>query len=404
MKAARALYITNLGLLDNLAQTQVLPYLEGLSKNSVKIDILSFEKKENLRDRACVDRMKNRLRSSGIEWSCLPYHRRWGNVWDVISGMAKSFCIVRKKKIGILHARASIPILIAWPIAKLLRRKIIYDRRGTMAGDFVDDVNVANIFSIKAFRYILNVFENLIIRHSDAVIVLSEKALELLKKDPEISRKHIAVEAIPCCVDRSRFTGNVNAPVDALELKDKFTICYLGSLGTCYLLKEMALFFKELKKIKTDAFFLIISHTGKGYINDTLTGQGLQSGSDYRIIDLTPDQVGQYLSLSKFGIMFIKPVECKIGSSPTKFAESLASGVPVVVNKGIGDTEDIIRERKVGVVAEGLDTHFYDKAIEEMMKLVKTGGLKDRCIETANEYFSLDLGIGRYLNVYRKIG
>ena len=403
MKTTRALYITNLGLLDNLARTQILPYLEGLAKNGLDIEILSFEKKENLSDASTLIQMAGRLKKAGIGWSYLRYHRRWGNIWDVVAGAAKCFRIIRKKKISVLHARASIPIIIAWPLAKLLGLKVIYDRRGTMVGDFVDDVNIKNIFSLNSFARVLDAFDHFIIRHSDATVVLSEKALELLKNDPRLSRKKAVIESIPCCVDPSRFPGVKNTHADVLGLDSRFTICYLGSLGTCYLLKEMAVFFKTLKEKRADALFLVISHTDKGYISGVLDKEGLRAVADYIVIGVKPDEVGQYLSRTKFGIMFIKPVECKIGSSPTKFAESLASGIPVIINKGIGDTEDIIRDRKIGVLVEGLDVSAYKKAVRAMFDLMETEGLKARCVETARRYFSLDLGVERYVNVYKKI-
>ena len=44
----KALYITNLGLLDNLSQTQILPYLFGLAGKGINITILSFEKRKYL--------------------------------------------------------------------------------------------------------------------------------------------------------------------------------------------------------------------------------------------------------------------------------------------------------------------------------------------------------------------
>lgn len=402
MTEVKSLYITNLGLLDNLARTQVLPYLEALAKGGVGLEILSFEKRDNLRDIAAVDEMKSRLKRAGIGWSRLRYHRRWGNVWDVLAGSAKSLQLIMKYRIGTLHARSSIPILIAWPIAKSLGLKLIYDRRGTMSGDFIDDVNIRNVFSFGGLARVVDAFENFIMRHSDAVIVLSDKALGLLKKDAGLSRSGAVIESIPCCVDLSRFDHSKGAIPAASEAGGKFTICYLGSLGTCYLLKEMADFFMELKRRKPDAFFLIISHTDKAYIEETLIKEGLEQ-KDFRIISLKPDEVGQYLSQCRFGIMFIKPVECKIGSSPTKFAESLAAGVPVIVNKGIGDTEEIILKERIGVVVEGFDAGSFEKAISRMFDLLKTEGLKDRCVETAEKYFSLGLGIERYLDVYKKI-
>lgn len=403
MSQAKALYITNLGLLDNLAKTQILPYLDGLSRKGVSIHILSFEKKEHLEDNGQVGRIKKMLEASRIDWDYLVYHRRWGNVLDVLGGLVKSFRIVKKERVSILHARASIPILIAWPVAKILRRKVIYDRRGTMAGDFVDDVNRVNIFSISIFSFILKTIEKFIIRHSDATIVLSEKALALLKKDKYLSGAETVFESIPCCTDVSRFRGSKVERDAVPDLDGKFVMSYLGSLGTCYLLKEMAQFYKILKRKKSDSVFLIISHTDKGYIEGVLKEEGLEAKVDYMIRSLSPEEVPGYLLYSKCAIMFIKPVECKIGSSPTKFGESLAAGIPCIVNKGIGDTEEIIRRERVGVVVENFDAASYERAVSSILSLLEEEGLADRCVKAACDFFSLDLGIERYANIYERL-
>ncbi len=401
---ARSLYITNLGLLDNLAKTQVLPYLEGLVRNGVSVHILSFEKRHNLEDKMHMEKVSKRLSASNIRWTHLLYHNRWGNLLDIVLGFAKALEISKKEKIGIVHARASIPILIAWPLAKLLKIKIIYDRRGTMAGDFVDDVNVKNIFSMRVFSNILDGLDAFFIRHSDAVIVLSGRALDILKGQIGPGAERPALVSIPCCADLAKFGDKSRAGGRHIkELEGKFIVSYLGSLGTCYLLREMADFFKELKRMKPDSVFLIISHTDAGYIERTLNDAGLARGTDFVILEAEPDEVPALMSKSDCSIMFIKPVECKIGSSPTKFGESLAAGVPVVVNSGIGDTEKIISERRVGVVVGGLDSASYEKAAKELSGLMAGDGLDRRCIDAARDYFSLELGVRRYVEVYEKV-
>lgn len=397
----KALYLTNLGILDNLGQTQILPYLQGLSRKGIKIYVLSFEKKENLDNVFYVKSVEKKLKDLHIEWERLLYHRRWGNLWDMVVGFVKTLGIVRDKGISILHARATIPVLIAWPIAKIMRRKIIYDRRGTMVGDFVDDVNIENMFSIRFFSSIVNAIDRFIVRHSDAVIVLSKRAFGILKEDQYFSDTQEAIKYVPCCTDMSRFKGNNTKEGLKLDLDGRLVMTYVGSLGTCYLFNEMCEFFRVLKQEKKNAIFLIISHTDKGFIKGILKKQGLSPDIDYVILKAGPDEVPAYLARSDFSIMFVKDVDCKIGSSPTKFGESLAAGVPVIANKGIGDTEDIVNREKVGVIADGLNAHSYKKAISEAFALLgERGDLKNRCIETADKYFSLDLGIEKYAKIY----
>ena len=397
----KSLYITNLGLLDNLGQTQILPYLEGLSKKGIKIHVLSFEKKENLKNTPYLKGVEENLAGLDIGWTRLVYHRRWGNLWDALKGLVKTFSIVKNKGISLIHARASIPILIGWPVSKILGCRIIYDRRGTMIGDFVDDVNIKNIFSTRFISSVANAIDRFIMKHSDIVVVLSKRALQNIREDRYFANGRNNIEHIPCCTDISRFTSNDQRRDIDLNLEGKTVVTYVGSLGTCYLFKEMCRFFKILKQEKKDAIFLIVSHTDRGFIEDILKGQGLLPEVDYLIFKARPDEVPTYLMKSDVSLMIIKNVDCKIGSSPTKFGESLAAGIPVIVNKGIGDTEDIIRRERVGIIIEDLKEDSYKKAVSETLTLLDNkDGLKERCIETARKYLSLDSGIERYAEIY----
>jgi glycosyltransferase involved in cell wall biosynthesis len=266
-------------------------------------------------------------------------------------------------------------------------------------------VNVKNIFSTKFFSNILNRLERFIIRHSDATIVLSDKALDLLKKDEGIKKSQSVLVNIPCCVDLSKFSNKDGfKAIFPKELERKFVLAYLGSLGTCYLLKEMAGFFKVLKERKPNSIFLIISHTEAGYIEGVLKGSGLAAETDFIILKAKPEEVPALISKSDCSIMMYKPSESKIGCSPTKLGESLAAGVPVIVNEGIGDTEKIISDRRVGVVLRGFNDPSYVRSANELLTLLKDEGLKRRCIDAARDNFSLELGVKKYFEVYEAVG
>jgi len=398
----KALYITNLGLTENLAKTQILAYICGLSGKGIDTTIMSYEKAQPLKNNAEISAMSKKLADSGIHWVHYPYHSRWGNIFDLISGYFRAASIIRERKIDVIHARASIPVLIAWPLAKIFRKKIIYDRRGTMSGDFVDDVNVKNVFSIRFFTKMLDAVDNFLMAHSDAVIVLSDRIRKIIvDRKGSIGRKAV-IESIPCCTDLSLYHNAVNdASSEPGSSPDRFSLCYLGSLGTCYLLDDMIDFFLALRARVKHSFFYILSHTDVKFISDKFSGKNLKKGIDYEIISLKPDDVPAYLKKCTASLMFIKPVECKIGSSPTKFGESLGAGVPVIVNNGIGDTEYIIDARKVGVVVNGLTERDYANAIDSLLDLLKDGEvLKGRCRQAAKDFFSLEDGINKYLKVY----
>ncbi|MDD5438628.1 MAG: glycosyltransferase [Candidatus Omnitrophica bacterium] len=391
----KCLYITNLGLLDNLAATQIVPYLQGIAGSGITVFILSYEKRAKTNDQKAVLELRQRLTNHGITWRALPYHNRWGNILDVLTGWYIVLGIVIRQKIDVIHVRSSIPLFIGWPLAKVTARKLIYDRRGTLAGDFVDDVNIKNLFSVGWMSRVLDRLDRFFIRRADATVVLTETMRERLLRELGIE-----VETIPCCVDLKRF-GN---PTAKAMFGGRFVVAYLGSLGTSYGLDEMADFFKEVRRERPDALFLIISHTDRGFIIPVLEKKNLRFEQDYVIMEATPDRVPALLAEADVSLMFYKRRWSDAGTSPVKFAESLAAGVPVAVNAGLGDTDELIKARRIGVSIRQFSGEAYRSAIGELKVLLgDAAGLDERCRATARDLFSLDKGIQKYITVYKSI-
>src|SRR5215216_1482934 len=67
----QVLYISYDGMTDPLGQSQVIPYLQGLSKLGYGITLLSCEKPERFAEGK--ERIAKLLSNSGIEWIPIPY-------------------------------------------------------------------------------------------------------------------------------------------------------------------------------------------------------------------------------------------------------------------------------------------------------------------------------------------
>ena len=78
--------------------------------------------------------------------------------------------------------------------------------------------------------------------------------------------------------------------------------------------------------------------------------------------------------------------------------------MPVVSNAGIGDTDDILQREMVGVVVQQLTEDGYHQAISQLLELMTTRELSERCRSVAHKYFDLDtIGGPRYCAVYRHL-
>jgi len=396
----RVLYITYMGLTEPLLYSQVLGYLKGLSKKGILVYILSFEKKKYLIDKD-IAAIREGLDREGIRWFFLNYHKRFqflSKPYDVIRGISAAFYISFKERIGVVHARGTFCALMGVLPCLFLRSKMIFDIRGFMAEEYVD----AGLWDKKSVFYkITSVLERYLMKKANEVVVLTESARDLLAK-VRLSDKKITV--IPTCVDLERFNLNkeINDKIKTKYMLDgKSILIYTGSLGSWYMLPEMIDFYKELQNLEHNTVFFILSQTEKDWIKQHIPGK-LKKGV---IVDFVePKNVARLISLANTGIFFIKPCFSKTVSCPTKFGEYLACGLPVVINKGIGDTEEIVKDNKVGVVVESFTAAEYRKAIGRLRELLRDrDDLRKRCRSAAEKYFSLKEGVDKYNSIYKRL-
>ncbi|MFC1621046.1 glycosyltransferase family 4 protein [Candidatus Omnitrophota bacterium] len=396
----KTLYISYMGLTEPLLYSQVLNYLKILSQKGVLVHILSFEKEQFLTE-TNMRQIKKDLDMSGIKWSFLRYHKRFqlfSKPYDIIRGLIYVFYISLKEGIDVIHARTTLCALIGILPRLLLRKKMVFDIRGFMAEEYVD----AGLWKRGSlFHKLVNRLEGYFAERSDEVVILTNKA-----KDFVVNRYNMkSITVIPACVDLNRFNleRTVNDGLRSRYLLDgKFVLMYTGSIGTWYMLSEMVDFYRELANSNLDTAFFILSQTEKRFIERCIP----EDLKKKVIIDSTgPTKVVDFLNLSDAGIFFIKPCLSKISSCPTKFAEYLATGLPVVINRGVGDTEAIVRENKVGVVIEDFTPAEYRRNIQELKGLLKEGqALRERCYKTAQRYFSLADGGEKYTAIYERLG
>lgn len=394
----KTLYISYFGIREPLVQTQVVAYLREIASGGVTVHLVTFE--PNFKEIWTPDELekeRKKLAAQGINWHALAYHKSPSvpaTLYDVALGARFIRKLVRREGINVLHARGHIPVLMAALANAGNACRIIFDIRGLVAEEYAD----AGIFAhgsppFRAIKWI----EKLGLKKASQIVVLTNKMRDYLVKERAV--KPEIIEVIPCCVDFSRLE---NAELK-LPPSDRFELIYAGSVSGLYLLEEMCAFFLELKKRKPDAFFRILTkhpaeETAKAF-------QKLGIGeNDYEVLSVKPTEVGTYIKQASLAISFRKSTFAQIAASPTKIPEYLAVGVPVVSNAGIGDTDALIENEKVGVIVSDLSPAGYAAAVDKALELLRDETLFDRCVRVAHDGFDLkSVGRNGYLNVYKKI-
>lgn len=411
IKVTNILYLSYDGMTDPLGQSQVIPYLIGLSERGYRFHLISFEKKNLFsKNKEIIDQ---KLRKHNIIWHPFIYTKNppvISTLWDIYRMRRKVKTLLKTKEISIVHCRSYIPALVGLWMKKKFEVKFIFDMRGFWADERVDGNlwNLNNPFYKIIYRFFKNE-EKKLLSNADYTVCLTENAVKEIRTWKEVEQCTIPIKVIPCCVDLKLFAPEKigqrlqNDCRERLKINsDDFIVSYLGTIGTWYMLDEMLMFFKQLLKAKPHAKFLFVTHEDPKIINQKSKALNIP---DEKIIitQSSRNDVPAFLSLSNISLFFIKPAYSKIASSPTKLAEIMAMGIPVICNSEVGDVEKIINEAKAGVTIElkgNLNMEF-GNAIRTIDNLIKSDKKSIRQYVTTN--FSLEKGIELYEKIYSEL-
>ncbi len=402
----KILYITYDGITDPLGQSQILPYLAGLSGKGYEIHILSFEKRETFsRQKSTIDEIVSR---NHITWHYRFFTTRpkyISKYYDLFQLKRTAIKLHRQFRFDAVHGRSYIAAQPGLLLKKKFGVKLIFDMRGFWIDERIENGqwNKDNLlFSLLIKRY--RVIEKALLESSDSIISLTQKAKDHLVKVAAVSENKITV--IPCCVDMELFNPTHIDSNKLAELKMKlginetdYLVTYSGSLGGLYLINETMAFFKKLKQQIPQAKLLVLSRITIPQLKPYLDANQVEE-KDVMLCWSNRADMPYYLAASKLALCFIRASFSKIASSPTKLAEYLAMGIPVVVNAGIGDDDEIIKTGNCGVILNSFSENELERGIFDLTQFTTP---HNASIECAEKQYSLQSGIAKYLSVYKKV-
>ncbi len=385
------LYLSYDGMTDPLGQSQVLPYLCGLTKRGFIFHLISFEKKERFEKYA--SHIQAICDENGIVWHPLSYTKKpplLSTIYDVQRMKKMAHNLNKKFKFSIVHCRSYLSALIGLGMKKRFKTKFLFDMRGFWADERVD----GNIWNIQQpiFKWVYRYFkkkERQFFLHADHTVSLTYAGKEEICSWKGLGHLKTKIEVIPCCADLELFR-----PVEETSTND-FTLGYLGSLGTWYMMDEMMYFFKLILEKVPNASFHILTKDDKKYIFETAKKYSID---DKHIIvqEASRADIPELTKYWNFSIFFIKPSYSKKSSSPTKQGELMGLGIPIICNRGVGDVSEIVNKYKSGVLVDDVKNPNLDSIFNFKSN-------KHDLHNSAQKYFSLKEGIKSYLKIYINI-
>lgn len=389
---------------DPLGQSQVLPYLTGLSQEGYEFHLISFEKKDRLeKHRKHIQKMCD---DAGISWHPQDYSfgglRR--NIKQVRRMIKVSEYLFDRHKFDLIHCRSYISALAGLKLKYKYYIPFVFDMRGFWADERVDGKlwDLKNPLYKLIFKYFKRKEKEFVLK-ADAIVSLTSAGKEEMKTwhYGEIENK---TSVIPCCVDLDLFNSTHAIPEDRSAIRERLGIGssesvlgYVGSIGTWYMLDEMLDFYNIYRKKNQQSIFLFISGENREKILNVSRRKNIPD-NEIIVTSVTHDQVARHIAAFDLSVFFILPSYSKKASSPTKQGELMAMGIPLVCNAGVGDTAEIVERYHAGSVVHEFSEEAYERALIELSRFDR-----NTSISGAQEYFSLDHGVKLYQDIYQKL-
>lgn len=344
-------------------ESQVRTWLERLDREVLVFDVLIFEglrsaliNRQEIRDRLA------RWRASLKGRVFLSYVTQAQNGVGIYMAVCRLLLLVlkdilRKREI-VIHSRGQTSALVASWLKKLYgKTRPVLDMRGEEGAEFLflakqrgldlEDRRVRRRYQVLKAR------EKQVIEMADHILCVSKAFKRHLQNQYPIPDGKIDV--IPCSADPALFFYDKNRRQQTrkeLGLEDKLVVVYSGSIRAWQLPDKVVKVFTSLRQTAENLHLLILTPVPE-LAEKHLKGRIAKD--HYTVLSVDHTHVAKYLMAADLGLLLREKHLLNQVASPTKFAEYLMCGLPVMLTSGIGDTAEVIAKHKAGILIEDLE-------------------------------------------------
>ncbi len=227
-------------------------------------------------------------------------------------------------------------------------KKVCFDGRGAIAAEWYEyDVQV-----VDSWKKEISDLEGRAVNEADYRIAVTEKLVDYWHERYGYSEgKHVV---IPCTLN-SDFSPAVISDEEKSKAREKLGIgsgdvvlIYSGSTSGW---QSFSLVYQYLqpflkKAVSNKIIFLSKPEENIKKLEMEFPGQILQKWVGHR-------EVPGVLAAGDMGILIREQSTTNRVAAPTKFAEYLSAGLPVIISENIGDYSEFVKTRNCGIIANG---------------------------------------------------
>jgi len=252
------------------------------------------------------------------------------------------------------------------------------------------------------FKYFKS-FEKRAIQNADATICLTKRGIVEMEGWKYVTTAiREKIHHITTCCDIDLYQSTFQKRLQRKFDLNDFTLVYIGSIGPWHSFNRLTLFIKTAYEKYTGSKFKLLASSGRERLEAFIEENKLDR-SRFEIKFVPNREVHKELVNTDIGFFFIPEQYSKKASSPTKMGEMLSAGLPIITGANCGDVDELVNTNNLGYILTDFNSDNIKNALEKVVDLSKTNGVKDRCLDTANSYFSIEEGVEKYVKLYNQL-
>jgi glycosyltransferase involved in cell wall biosynthesis len=258
--------------------------------------------------------------------------------------------VTGQQSLGLIHAHNLYSAALALSARWRYGYKVVLDYHGRIPEEYT--------FLGKGgwgSRTVLEFLEAWCVKHSDHVVVVSQKLAEYLIARYSLPAQKISV--IPCCADETIFQWDAvrrESVRKSMSLSDTFVCTHLGSFFEWYDPRMIMEAFQKIRSRRQSHLLVITNDCEK--VRTYLSAQ--LPADTFTVRQVTHDEVPGILNASDLGLLLLRSSPNIKTSSPAKFAEYLNCGLPVLITPDVGDFSEMVAAQNLGAIMDTKNSSF----------------------------------------------
>jgi len=363
-------YLTTDSIQEGVGSSQILPLISELSLAGLQIGLVTYEKSPPTQE------LQDLLKNQGVTWN----FKSFGN-FGATAGLGRFLELTRNiPEADLIHARSDIPAVAAifadngpvlWDVRGLWSDQKAFTSHNTFKRQIYKSARILELYSARNATSISTLTRNIV--------------PELESRNGRIPNLRIVV---PTSVDLQKF-------IFSDQIRKPFNGLYSGTYNRYYDLDKSREFIVEFQKLHNSQV---------SWARPLESPQSSLSAGESTVFTATQNEMARIIPDFAYGIAICNETAGASlkGAVPTKIAEFLACGRPVVVNEGLGDFDELFHDFAAGIIIPRNKKDLKGSAFG-LLELLNDPETPFRCRELAEKHFSLKNGVKEYLSLYEKM-